>query len=202
MNSIEGFILVGGSSSRMGTDKARLMLNGRTFTEQIAAALSGVTSSVSVVGRITEHFGVESRPDLFREWGALGGVHGALAACESEWAAIVACDLPFVTPALFERLAGFAPGFEAVVPLQPDGILQPLCAMYRVDPCLERCEQLIKTGERRPLALLNSVRTRQVVFEELSDLDDAARFFDNINTPEDYLRATAKGGDRPGERMS
>jgi molybdopterin-guanine dinucleotide biosynthesis protein A len=197
MSSIDGFILIGGSSTRMGTDKAQLMLNGCSFTENIASALSAVTPSVTVVGRITDFFGIQSRPDLFREWGALGGIHGALTACEREWALIVACDLPFVTPDLFARLAGLAPGFEAVVPLQSDGFLQPLCAMYRVDPCLHRCEQLIKAGERRPLRLLNSVRTRRVSFDELSDLDDSARFFDNINTPEDYLRAKAKGGDRP-----
>jgi molybdopterin-guanine dinucleotide biosynthesis protein A len=37
------------------------------------------------------------------------------------------------------------------------------------------------------------VRTRWVLFNELSDLDDAAHFFDNINTPEDYARIVEKG---------
>jgi len=199
MDSVQGFILVGGASSRMGSDKSRLMLDGRTFTEQIARALSGVVRSVTLVGKSIDSFGFERRDDVFAQWGALGGIHAALAACQSEWALVVACDLPFVTPSLFTRLAGLRPGFEAVAPLQPNGYVQPLSALYRVDPCLERSEQLIKAGQRRPLALLDSVKTRLVAFEELSDLDDADHFFDNINTPEDYLKATSKGGDSSAE---
>jgi molybdopterin-guanine dinucleotide biosynthesis protein A len=194
MDSVEGFILVGGASSRMGTDKSRLTLNGLTFTQRIAGALAQMTQSVKVVGR-NDDLGLEGTTDIFEQWGALGGLHAALSACRTEWSLIVACDLPFVTTKLFARLAGFRQGFEAVVPVQQNGYVQPLCAFYRVDPCLERCEALIKDGERRPLALLEAVSSRRVEFSEISDLADADRFFDNINTPEDYVRATVKGGD-------
>jgi molybdenum cofactor guanylyltransferase len=194
MDWVEGFILTGGASSRMGTDKARLVLNGLTFTEHIASVLCRVARSVKVVGANAGDLGLESQADVFAQWGALGGLHAALSACTSEWCLVVACDLPFVTTNLFTRMAGLVQGFEAVAPLQEDGFLQPLCAFYRIDPCLDRCERLIKAGERRPRTLLESVKTRLVDFAELSDLDGAQRFFDNINTPEDYLRATTKGG--------
>jgi molybdopterin-guanine dinucleotide biosynthesis protein A len=193
MNSVEGFILTGGASSRMGTDKSRLTINGFSFTEHIARVLSHITSSVTVVGKNSDDLGLPSTPDLVQQWGALGGLHAALSACQTEWSLVVACDLPFVTSDLFKRMFGLSEGFEAIAPLQQNGYLQPLCAFYRVDPCLARAEALIKQGERRPLALLDDVRTRLVAFEELSDLDGADRFFDNINTPEDYIRAT-KGG--------
>ena len=49
-------------------------------------------------------------------------------------------------------------------------------------------------GERRPIALLQSVRTRWVDFNEISDLDGSSHFFDNINTPEDYARVALEGG--------
>ena len=51
MNSMAGFILVGGASSRMGTDKAALLLEGRTFVQRIAEELSAVTDSVTLVGK-------------------------------------------------------------------------------------------------------------------------------------------------------
>jgi molybdopterin-guanine dinucleotide biosynthesis protein A len=54
-------------------------------------------------------------------------------------------------------------------------------------------EQFIKSGERKPIALLQSVKTRWVSFEEVSNLEGADRFFDNINTPEDYVRVSGKG---------
>lgn len=195
MNSIEGFILVGGASSRMGTDKSRLLLDGETFVERIAKELLSLAHSVKIVGNDSAQLALElpRAPDIYPRWGALGGVHAALAACRSQWAAIVACDLPFVSAALIARLASLCENFAAVAPIQGDGRPQPLCALYQVVPCLNQAEQLIKSGERRPIALLQSVGARWVSFAELADLVGADRFFDNINTPQDYVRVTQKG---------
>ncbi len=193
MDSLEGFILAGGQSRRMGTDKSRLRLAGQTFVERIAGELAAVTSSVKLVGGTLSSANLPSVPDVYPQWGALGGVQAALSACTVEWALVVACDFPFVTRQLFNRLAGVRGNFEAVAPIQSDGIAQPLCSFYRVEPCLRVAEQFIKSGERKPVALLQSVQTRWVPFAEIRSLEGANRFFDNINTPEDYLRASEKG---------
>ncbi len=195
MASHEGFILTGGQSRRMGTDKARLDFNGQAFVERIAQELQAVTTRVTIVGDNASYFQSQfpTRADVYSQWGALGGVHAALSNCEAEWALIVACDFPFVTRELFVRLADSRDDYDAVAPVQQDAIPQPLCASYRVKPCLERAESLIKTGERKPIALLQSVRTRWIEFIELSDLEGAAHFFENINTPEDYARIVQRG---------
>ncbi len=194
ISPIEGFILAGGASSRMGTDKARLLIDGETFLQHIAHELSVVTPLVTVVGAGAEAaLNLPIAPDIHDNWGALGGVHAALAACCAEWALVVACDLPGVTAALFARLSGLRNSFEAVAPVQSDGRRQPLCALYRVVPSLASAESLIKTGERKPIALLQSLRTRWVPFRELDDLAGAEHFFDNINTPQDYARVSQKG---------
>jgi len=200
MDSIAGFILVGGESRRMGTDKAGLTLNGQSFVDCIAEKVSEVTSSVSIVGSNAAALQLHASsklpivPDVYPNWGALGGVHAALAACSAqdsaEWALIVACDFPFVTRELFARLASSREDFDAVAPIQSDSIPQPLCALYRTKPCLARAEELIKSGERKPIALLQSVSTRWISFSELADLEHASRLFDNINTPQDYSRIT------------
>ncbi|MEP6921169.1 MAG: molybdenum cofactor guanylyltransferase [bacterium] len=194
-DSIEAFILAGGASSRMGTDKSRLLLDGQSFIHRIATKLSAVMPLVTIVGHLPDDAGLifPSTPDVYKEWGALGGVHAALSACRSEWAVIVACDLPFVTAELFNRLAGLRDDFEAVAPVQNDGRRQPLCAFYRTAPSLVSAEALIKTGERKPVALLQSLHTRWVPFAALADLAGAADFFDNINTPQDFARVTQKG---------
>lgn len=198
-DAIEGFILAGGKSRRMGTDKSQLVLNGHSFVELIARELSAVTSSIKVVGdkaseaELEVRLNLESAPDVYPGWGALGGVHAALSACSKEWALVVACDFPFVTSELFATLASVHGDFEAVAPIQTDAIPQPLCSLYRIEPCLLLAEQLIKSGERKPLALLQSVRTRWVLFSELNHLKGADCFFDNINTPEDYARVSKKG---------
>jgi len=188
MDHIEAFILAGGASSRMGTDKSQLLIERQTFTERLAETLLAVTDSISIVGR-ESHAGLPGIPDLYPQWGALGGLHAALAACKREWAIVVACDLPFVTAELFTFLAEMRLGHEAVVPIQPDGRPQPLCALYRVDPCLERASALIEAQRRRPLDLLEAVKTRWVEFDQLRNLAQAQSFFVNINTPEDYDEA-------------
>jgi molybdopterin-guanine dinucleotide biosynthesis protein A len=185
IGQIEAFILAGGASSRMGTDKSRLLLENQTFVERIGATLLTVTDTIRLVGG-SDNLKMPVVADVYPQWGALGGLHAALSACRSQWAIVVACDLPFVTSELFRSLALLRAEHDAVVPIQPDGRPQPLAALYRVDPCARRATELIEAGRRRPLDLLQSVRTRWVDFAEISNLAQAERFFVNINTPEDY----------------
>jgi molybdenum cofactor guanylyltransferase len=190
MESCEAFILAGGASSRMGTDKSQLLVDNQTFTERIAETLLTITDSVAIVGRLQDKSLFRSVPDVYPQWGALGGLHAALHACTREWAIVTACDLPFVTKEFFLLLKKLRMDHDAVVPVQEDGRPQPLAALYRVEPCRQRAAELIEAGRRRPLDLLEVVRTRWVAFAEIRNLAQAERFFVNINTPEDYYDAT------------
>ena len=190
MKDAAAFILAGGASSRMGTDKSQLLIDRQTFADRIAETLLNVTDSVTIVGREDEGSRFPTVPDVYEKWGALGGLHGAFSACRREWAIVVACDMPFVTAALFSFLGELRLDHEAVVPVQPDERPQPLAALYRIDPCRQRATELIEAGRRRPLDLLEAVKTRWVSFAELRNLDQSERFFVNINTPSDYYEAT------------
>jgi molybdopterin-guanine dinucleotide biosynthesis protein A len=190
MDDTDAFILTGGASRRMGTDKSQLLIDRQTFTDRISETLLQLTNSVTIVGRHANNSTLPSIPDVYPQWGALGGLHAALTTCTREWALVVACDLPFVTAELFLALARLRLDHEAVVPVQSDGHPQPLAALYRVDPCRQRATELIEAGRRRPLDLLEAVKTRWVSFDELRNLDQAERFFVNINTPSDYYDAT------------
>ena len=186
ITQIEAFILAGGASSRMGADKSQLLLDEQTFVERIAVNVRMVTDSVSLVGGLGTATNLPVVPDVYPKWGALGGLHAALSACRREWAIVVACDLPLVTAELFQQLASLRDEHDAVVPIQPDGRPQPLAALYRTDPCRRVATELIEAGRRRPLDLLQTVKTRWVEFAEIAKLTQAERFFVNINTPEDY----------------
>jgi molybdopterin-guanine dinucleotide biosynthesis protein A len=192
MSEIEGYILAGGAASRMGADKAHLRLGGLTLVERAANALRAVAGRVCVVSSKPDAgvFGLPVVPDLRRGLGALGGLHSALARAEAEWAAVLSCDLPFVTGALLERLASLrGPAFDAVAPLQQDGRPQPLCTLYAPARCRPVLDELLRAGELRPRALLARVRTRWAAWDEWKDLEDAGRLFHNVNTPEDFARA-------------
>lgn len=190
MKDTEAFILAGGASRRMGTDKSQLLIDRQTFAERISEKLLKITDSVSIVGRQSHESTLPCVPDVYPQWGALGGLQAALFACKRDWAIVVACDLPFITAELFSFLASLKLDHEAVVPIQPDGRPQPLGALYRIDPCRQRATGLIEAGRRRPLDLLEAVNTRWVSFDDLRNLEQAERFFVNINTPSDYYEAT------------
>lgn len=177
----------------MGRDKARLRFDDRNFVELIGAALTPVTGQVRTVGaHSTENDRpFDNVPDRHPGWGALGGIETALHACATDAALVVACDLPFVTTVLFKRLLSLRSGFDAVVPVQVDSRPQPLCAVYHRAGCIDTAGRVIATGEHRPRALLDQIRTRWVAPDELADLPGADRFFLNVNTPEDFAQAKA-----------
>jgi len=198
MFECEGFILAGGASSRMGRDKARLQLGAETFVARIAHALQAITSRVHIVSARAEAewFGLPVVADIYRDCGALGGLHAALTHCRAPWAAVVSCDLPFASGALWQRLASFTgPECDAVVPFQTDGRAQPLCALYARAACLPRAEALLQASELRPRVLLSEVRSRRVEPAELADLAQADLLFLNVNTPADYEEAKLKARD-------
>lgn len=193
MLDVEGFILVGGESSRMGEDKSRLAVNGKTTVSLIAEALRPVTTSIRTVG---SHLGptdsLANIPDVQYRWGPLGGIQAALRAGRTEFCVVVACDLPFVTTELFAHLLSFITPpetFDAIVPMQEDGRPQPLCAVYQREACLVATENAIANDQHSPRAMLDRVRTRYISFSELTNLPGSDYFFFNLNRPEDYEQA-------------
>src|SRR5688572_33076359 len=90
ITQVEAFILAGGASSRMGTDKSQLQLENQTFVERIVATLLTVTDSIRLVGG-DENSTLPTVPDVYPKWGALGGLHAALSACRGEWDIVIAC---------------------------------------------------------------------------------------------------------------
>ncbi len=193
MLDVEGFILVGGASSRMGRDKSELMLGPKTTVQRIAEALSEVANRVRLVGGRDDRNQFETIADLADSWGPLGGIQAALHAAEAEWCIAVACDLPFISGGLLRRLLDLRSNqhgcADAVVPVQADDYPQPLCALYRRLPCLHAADVSITNGEHSPRALLDKVKPRYVSFAEISDLPGAEHFFFNVNTPDSYEHA-------------
>ena len=190
MLDVQAFILVGGRSTRMGTDKAQLTFGNRTSVELIAASLAAVARSVTTVGSTAQSDQtIKNIPDLQVEWGPLAGIEAALRHATATHALIVACDFPFITTELLEHLLLAIDDADAIVPLQPDGYAQPLCAAYRVSTCLIAAEAAIAAGQHSPRALLQRIRTLYVPFRELAMLPQSDHFFFNVNTPDNYQEA-------------
>ena len=130
---VAGFVLVGGRSSRMGTDKALMKYHGLPLAGYIANELSRVAESVSLVGDRARYSGI-GYPVLGGDYpggGPVGGIVTALRASGSIWNIVTACDLPGVSAEFFGRLLDRTRRLDVqcVIPVTPDGRAQVLCAV-------------------------------------------------------------------------
>ena len=177
------WVLAGGRSTRMGTDKARAKLDGRALALRVADEAAAVCGSVSLVGDplLYAQFGLPVIADRFPGLGPLSGMEAALAATNCEANLIVACDMPALRPRLLEDL--FAPEADCVIPRHDDGRLEPLCAVYQ-----RRCHPVIQaaleTGIRKVTDALRLFPQHSLAIRFLRVADPAA--FANLNTPEDW----------------
>lgn len=189
-----GYVLAGGKSSRMGRDKAFLEIGDKTFVENAVVALKPNCSQVKIVLNKSQTHFIEKLPsnipyifDRFENRGALGGIHTALKDCETEFAIILAVDLPFVTSKAIEKLRQFAlfsDNFSGIVPRQNDGRLQPLCAIYCVRDCLKSLEETLLNNDFVSVhAFLDTI---EIKFIEAIDLSEDGNLFFNINQSIDY----------------
>ena len=182
-------ILAGGDSQRMGSDKAELKLGEQTLLQRVAATMRQVFPSVIVSVR-QPRSGIAlpqvcDEPDV---GGPLAGVLAALAAVRTPWIFVVACDMPFVTPALVELLGRYRAGYQAVVPVV-QGHPQTLAAYY-ADSCLDAMRAQPAAGANRSLrAVLGSLQVRYVGEAELVQADPGLRSFFDLDTPQDVAVA-------------
>jgi molybdopterin-guanine dinucleotide biosynthesis protein A len=198
MTDVEGYVLIGGRSSRFGRDKAAALLGGVSLAERAVAtmqeAVSGsrVTLVAADLRRSQPHLnGRRVITDTHPDRGPLGALNAAAADAGTSWMAVLACDLPFVTAEMMQRLVGLCSDeVDAVVPVQPDGRLQPLAAVYRAEVLGKRLRRILD-GEGTPalMSVLDQIRLRQVPFDAMADQAGSEHFSLNINTPSDLEKA-------------
>jgi molybdopterin-guanine dinucleotide biosynthesis protein A len=193
VSDLTAFILAGGKSTRMGTDKAFLQLEGRTLLAHALHVARMVAGEVRIVGDSAKFapYGhvVE---DVYPERGPLGGIHAALSGMSTELSLVLAVDLPFVEPRFLEYLISQARETGAVVTVpRAGGGFQPLCAAYRRE-FAGIAERSLRAGRYKIDALFTQVETRVLEEAELTRLGFSADIFRNLNTPEEFERANNK----------
>ncbi len=182
-------ILAGGDSRRMGQDKAALMLNRSALLEGITAKMQSVFPGVIVsVRQMRAGLGVPQVCDESLASGPLAGLAAGLEHVATPWVFAVACDMPFVEPAVIEFLAAQRAGYQAVVPCA-HGFPQPLAAFYAVS-CLGVVQDILSGNDKHSLrTLLERLQVRYVSEEQISTVDPELRSFFDLDTPQDVAKA-------------
>ena len=193
-------ILAGGRSTRFGErDKAVADLAGTPMIRRAADALTEAVDTLVVNCRVDQRSAIESalsgyeHPVRFAEderpdEGPVAGMMTGLRAVETEYAFVVACDMPFVEPSLVEFLFEQATGHGGAVPRLDDGWLQTTQAVYHAATMADACTRTLDAGERKLLDAL--ARVEYVTVEEPAVREHASlRSFENVNTAEDLAEA-------------
>jgi molybdenum cofactor guanylyltransferase len=182
----------------MGRDKALLPYGAVTLVEHVAARVAAAAGSVALVGAPERYraLGFRTLRDRAPGLGPLAGLCAALGASGASWNLVVACDMPLVTAEFLSRLLDRAErsGGDCLVPVTPDGRLEPLCAAYH-RKSLTRLSQALDRGV---LALGAALAGSVTALWRVSD----ASCFRNLNTPEDLARHEALSKGLPAPHRS
>src|SRR5258708_2229751 len=200
MEAFTAFVLAGGRSSRMGSDKAFLDLNGKPLIAHALDLARAVTQDVKIVGDPQKFSALAlAIGDIYGARGPLGGIHAALATTGTTWNLVLGVDLPFTEPRFLNYLVAEAQPAEmqsaepqpkpAVVTVpSANGHLQPLCAVYRKEFC-QSADRALSAGQNKIDALFGEVLAHIIKESELTALGFSPRMFRNLNTPLDWQRA-------------
>ncbi len=186
--SVTGAVLLGGASSRMGRDKAKLELGGVAGATRAAELLSSLFAEVLLVGgQAPEDAPGAKLADAPGPACALRGLVGALAAASSARVLVLATDLPLVTPELLLALVAW-PGAAVVAPRTETGP-QPLCALYQREAVIRQARDRLASGKLKLQGLLDAVNASYLDPSVLLRLDPDGQALFDVNTPDDLARA-------------
>lgn len=194
-------VQAGGLSSRMGRDKARMTFCGEPLIErvlgrlaQVAGELVVTTSRPSELAYLEElaFGGLVPRvvTDLEGSAGAMRGIASSLAAARFPLAAIVACDMPFVSPELIGALSDRVKEgpLDVCVPREERGI-EPLCAVWRRQACAPVARELLDRDRQRIRCLIDQVHAGYLDEPQIVEVAGSTLCFENVNTPEEFAAA-------------
>ncbi|MFQ5693427.1 MAG: molybdenum cofactor guanylyltransferase [Nitrospinota bacterium] len=200
LRDVTGVLLAGGKSRRMGTDKARLEVEGVPLLERAARVFRRIFPANLVVANdpgLYADLGFPVHADVYPNRGALVGIYTGLLKAETPYVFCASCDMPFLSEPLIRMLVGLREGFDLVLPFSRQG-REPLHAVYGRN-CLAPMARLIAENRLAIMGVFSQVRTRKVTPEEIAPLDPQFLSFMNCNTPEDLEAASALAKEmRPG----
>ena len=203
-------VVAGGRSTRFGgSDKAVATLAGTPMIRRVADRLVETVDEVVVNCRpdqtpaireamdgypLPVAYGEDDVPDL----GPVGGIRNGLREASGEYAAVVACDMPFVEAALIDHLFDRADGADGAVPRLASGWFQTTQAVYRTEAMVAACEVALEEENPRILRPIEELGDIVVVEEDEVESVASTDSFENINTREEFAAAEERFQGRDG----
>lgn len=192
ISNITAFILSGGKSSRIGTDKSFLKINGKSLIQNLCDLLNPIFSEVVISSNeseLYEFLGKKIMKDILPARGPLSGIHSALSFTTSEKNFIISCDMPFISSEMISYLINYKSDADVLLP-RADGRIQPLCGIYAKSILTDVENLLVESNKSESrlkgsaYELLNRVNTEFINVDQLDFYHP--NLFMNINTLDDF----------------
>ncbi len=189
IGDVAGVVLAGGKSKRMGTDKRHLSVHGKPLLDRVTSVLLELFPEVLLVLAKEDISRQDERirmvTDLIPDCAAVGGLYTGLYHSGCSRVFVVACDMPFINPAVIELFLQKIDAADIVVAQLVTG-LQPLHGLYSKQ-CLPVLKDMI---DARDLRLQNiagkpGLAVHRVPETEITCVDPQLVSFLNLNSPAD-----------------
>jgi molybdopterin-guanine dinucleotide biosynthesis protein A len=184
-----GIILSGGENSRMGVNKAFVVIDGERLIDRILNIFRGLFKDIIVVTNSPLDYldlDVTLVTDIYPGKKALGGIYTGLFYATCPHAFVAACDMPYLNPRFMAYMMERAPAHDIVVPETPEG-LEPLHAIY-AKSCLPHMKRLILQDRLKVTGFYKGLKCLTIPEAIQKTFDPEDRMFINVNTREDLAR--------------
>jgi molybdopterin-guanine dinucleotide biosynthesis protein A len=200
---VNAFVLAGGQSTRMGRDKALLVLDGRPLVEHALAKLRALGLSPRIAGSRSDLAALAPViPDLHPQSGPLGGVEAALAASDTRQNLFLPVDLPWLPVEFLRWMIDRARETDSLATIpRLHGRPQPLCAVYS-KALLPHIQAALAAGDAKVTNAVERAASATGLRIDSFDVESVAasqswnhtrpphHWFANINTPAELEKAT------------
>jgi len=146
---IGSIVLAGGKGVRLGHEKALETVGNKSLIQWVVFALSFLKSDIIIVTAAKQfppqfigYPKLRIVTDAYPGKGPLGGIYTGLAASDSFYNLVVACDMPFLNQDLLDYMIKISAGFDLVIP-RLGSMVEPLHAVYSKS-CLAPIEGLLE----------------------------------------------------------
>ncbi|WP_371371573.1 molybdenum cofactor guanylyltransferase [Sporomusa aerivorans] len=190
-NTITPFILSGGKSRRMGTNKSFVRLGDKPLIEIVVEKTAVAFAARPVI--ITNHpgdyayLGCDMIGDIVKDKGPLGGIHSGLIHSPTPYIFVFACDMPFIEKNFIYYMMNRLTQEDILIPHNGESV-EPLHAIYSRN-CLPAIEEHLHEDHRCVQSFFKDVNVAYVSQSEMTELKLSDFYFLNLNTLEDLAKA-------------
>lgn len=183
MATISAYIIAGGKSSRMGSDKGMLLLNETVFIAHIVKALQEATiQNITIVSTNSDYdfLNCNRIEDIYPDKGPVGGIFTALSHSQTEQNIISSVDVPLISAEIITWLINNIDNEKLITQVKIADKTSPLIAVYN-RKAVTVFEEHLKREQLRLRMVVEAIPHKTIEVP-----DKWCALLQNINTKEDY----------------